>query len=94
MAISFSSRVRVPRDILITKVGGESVILNLRSERYFGLDDTGTEMWAALSDSESIEAAYRELLQKYDVETDLLRRDLEALVEKLLEQGLIEISDE
>ena len=43
-AISFSDRVRVPDDILISNLQDESVFLNLESERYFGLDNVGTRI--------------------------------------------------
>jgi len=36
MAISFTDRVKVPDDVLISGLQNESVILNLDSERYFG----------------------------------------------------------
>jgi hypothetical protein len=41
MTISFSDRVNVPDDVLISRLQEESVILNLDSERYFGLDEIG-----------------------------------------------------
>ena len=92
MTISFSDRVTVPDDVLISNLQDESVILNLDSERYYGLDDVGTRFLSVLTTSDSIEAAYYRLRDEYDVDTQVLRADLLALVEKLLEQGLIEIS--
>jgi len=94
MSISFAARVSVPSDILISEVGGESVLLNLKNERYFGLDDVGTRMWKALMAVDSIQAAYEMLLAEYDVEADRLRQDLDELIGKLMEQGLVEISGE
>jgi hypothetical protein len=91
MSISFSDRVKIPDDVLISKLQEESVILNLDNERYYGLDNVGTRMLSVLSTSNSIEAAYNELLEEYDVESEVLRHDLLALVEKLLEQGLVKI---
>ncbi len=73
---------------------GESVLLNLDSERYFGLDETGTRMWSVLSTCKFIEAAYQTLMDEYDVDAQLLRRDLSALVGKLLDQGLFEVKSE
>jgi hypothetical protein len=93
MTIPFSARILVPPDILISQVGGESVILNLKSEHYFGLDDIGTEMWAAITNSESIQAAYEKLLNEYEVEPEQLKRDLQNLIQKLVEHGLVEVSD-
>ena len=94
MTISFSDRVTVPDDVLISHLQEESVILNLDSERYYGLDDVGTRFLSALTTSESIEAAYDRLRQEYDVEPQVLRKDLLALVENLSDQGLIEISQD
>ena len=91
-SIFFSDRVRVPDDVLISHLQDESVILNLNSERYFGLDDVGTRMLSVLNNSDSIEAAYESLAAEYDVDRQALRNDLTALIENLLQQGLIQIS--
>jgi hypothetical protein len=92
MTISFSDRVKVPDDVLISYLQEESVILNLDSERYFGLDAVGTQILSVLTTSDSIEAAYQKLVQGYDVDADVLRKDLLALVENLVEQGLVQVS--
>lgn len=91
MAISFSDRVTVPDEVLISNLQDESVILNLNSERYFGLDDVGTRMFSALAESKTIEAAYERLRAEYDVDPQLLRNDLTSLIENLLQQGLVTI---
>lgn len=92
MQISFSDRVRVPDGVLISNLQEESVILNLDSESYFGLDDVGTRMLSVLSTSESIEAAYESLLAEYDVDGQVLRQDLLALVASLLQKGIVEVA--
>src|SRR5688572_11995116 len=90
-SISFSDRVRVPDDVLISHLQEEAVILNLISERYFGLDDVGTRMLSLLNNSQSIEAAYESLAAEYDVDKEVLRQDLIVLVENLLQQGLVTV---
>lgn len=92
MQISFSDRVSVPDDVLVSRLQEESVILNLDSERYYGLDDVGTRVLSALTNSDSIEAAYQSLLAEYDVDENVLRQDLLALVESLVQQGIVKIS--
>ena len=92
MQISFSDRVRVPDGVLISQLQEESVILNLDSERYFGLDDVGTRMLSVLSTSDSIEAAFESLRAEYDVDGQVLRQDLLALVESLVQQGIVEVA--
>ena len=94
MPISFSDRVRVPDDVLISNLQEESVLLNLDSERYFGLDNVGTRILSVLTTSDSIETAYEVLLREYDVDPQVLRQDLSKLVENLLDQGLVQLSRE
>lgn len=92
MQISFSDRVKVPDDVLISRLQEESVILNLDSERYYGLDDVGTRFLSVLTTSNSIDAAYQSLAEEYDVDREMLRQDLVALIQNLLQQGIIEVS--
>ena len=89
MTISFSDRVRVAEDVLISKLQEESVILNIVNERYYGLDDVGTRFISVLNTSESIEAAYEVLRDEYDVDPQHLRQDLIELAEDLVKQGIL-----
>ena len=90
MAVSFSTRVRVAPDVLFRLVGDEGVLLNLNTEQYLGLNPVGTRMWNVLSSAASIQAAYDDLLQEYEVEPAQLRADLEEFIDQLLGQRLIE----
>jgi hypothetical protein len=90
MAFSFTDRVKVAPDVLFRVVGEEGVLVNLRTELYFGLNPVGTRMWNALCGAPSIQAAYDKLLEEYEVEPAQLRADLEELIEQLLRQKLIE----
>lgn len=87
--ISFTQRISIPKNVLVRDLEGESVLLNLDTERYHGLDEMGTGFWKALSGTESIQAAYDALLAEYEVEPKVLRSDLERLVGELVAQGLI-----
>lgn len=89
MTISFSDRVRVAEDVLMSNLQEESVILNLESERYYGLDNVGRRFLTVLDTSESIEAAYEMLRNEYDVDPQNLRQDLLELIENLLKQGIL-----
>jgi hypothetical protein len=85
------SRIRVPPDVLVSDVGGESVFLNLKTESYFGLDDVGTRMWKVLTENGTVESAYQELLTEYDIDEAQLSNDLNELVQKLVDNGLVEV---
>jgi hypothetical protein len=92
-AISFEARVTVPGSVLTRELQGEMVVLDMQSERYYGLDETGTEMWKALTTSPTIQSAFETLLGDYDVDADTLRADLERLVGELSSHGLLELVD-
>ena len=92
MAIPFASRVRAPEAVMVSELDGEAVLLKLKSESYFGLDETGTRMWQLLLSSDSVQSAYDRLLLEFDVEPDSLRVHLTDLLDTLAQQGLIEIA--
>jgi Coenzyme PQQ synthesis protein D (PqqD) len=91
--ISVQQKVAVAPDTLINEVGGESVLLNLKNECYYGLDEIGTRMWKALASGATIQEVGDRLLAEYDVDAETLRRDLVELVGKLLDRELIELRD-
>lgn len=94
MSLSFAQRVSVPDNVMFRELEGESVILNLDSESYFGLDEVGTRMWQAVNEADSIQAAFDTLAEEYEVDAATLREDLSELLGTLLDRGLVEIADE
>ncbi|MDX2039979.1 MAG: PqqD family protein [Acidobacteriota bacterium] len=91
MSISFAAKIVIPPDTLVNVIGEEAVLLNLKSEQYFGLDPTGTRMWQVLTASDSIQSAFDALFGEYEVTAEILRQDLTDLLEKLLAHGLVEL---
>ena len=90
--ISFTDRVVVPSHVLFRLLDKESVLLNLETERYFGLDETGTRMWELLTTSANIGVAYQQLLVEFDVDPELLRTNLTDLLVRLMEGGLLQVT--
>jgi hypothetical protein len=94
MNITPSTRVRIPDGVLIREVAGESVVLDLNTERYFGLDEVGTRIWTVLTTSDTIQVGIDTLLDEYDVDQETLADDVAELVEKLVNHGLLAVNDE
>ena len=93
MALSFTQRVSVPDNVMFRELDGESVILDLDSESYFGLDEVGTRIWLAIIAAASIQDAFDTLSAEYEVAPDTLRDDLNELLDTLIDRGLIEVPD-
>lgn len=87
--ISFADRATVPANVLVRFLDKESVLLNLNTEKYFGLDPVGTRMWQLVTSAPTVEAAFFQLLEEYDVESERLRANLSELLDHLVENGLI-----
>jgi len=89
--VSFADRAAMPAHVLVRFLDRECVLLNLETEQYFGLDETGTRMWQLVTASPSIDVAFHELLTEFDVEPELLRSDLMELLGRLMESGLLQV---
>ena len=76
-------------DVLHQELSGETVLLNLKTEHYFGLDPVGTRIWQVVGETASAEAVVKQLLEEYDVEEPQLRSDVERLLSELATAGLL-----
>ena len=70
------------------EVSGETVLLDLKGECYFGLDEVGTRIWQLLKSHDDMKSIYEIMLDEYDVDGEKLQRDLDELVIKLVDAGL------
>lgn len=75
---------------LFQKLGNEAVILHMESEQYFGLDEVGTRIWEELSKKKDIEAILPTLLQEFEVESTVLRKDITELIAQLKAENLLQ----
>lgn len=87
----WSATVRVTPDVLHQELGGETVLLNLANESYFGLDEVGTRVWQVLGETQSASAVLTRLLDEYDVSAEQLRADVEKLIALLVDAGLVSV---
>ena len=92
MALAFDTTISVSPDVMIRKVGEESVLLDLKTERYLGLDDVSARFWDLLTSGGSIQSAYETLLAEFEVDPERLRNDLDDFVQELVQFGLVEQS--
>ena len=84
--------IKILPDVLSQEVSGETVLLDLNSENYFGLNEVGTRIWQLLQEHGDLQKVYDTMLDEYDVDKTQLGKDMEELVAKLVDAGLIEIA--
>lgn len=88
-----AARVRLPQHVVHRSFVAETVVLNLHTGQYHGLNPTAGRMLEALDAAPTAGAAVPELALEYGVEPAQIESDMSALCQGLLERGLIEIVD-
>jgi hypothetical protein len=84
--------IRISGEVLFRDVGGEAVILDLRSGQYFGLNEIGNLIWSMVARRRPLEEIVEALLAEYDTSADRVRADLGELIDRLLALGLLNVT--
>jgi hypothetical protein len=92
MSIEPTTRVRMAKDVLMQKVGDDSILLNLNTENYFSLDEIGMRIIDTLQESDSVAQAVGKLVGIYEVDEDKLTKDAVRLIEECEQNGLLQIT--
>ena len=90
-SLTLACRARPSAHVRLQRTGDESVLLDLASEQYFGLDAVGTRVWQLLETDSDVQAAHAALVSEYDVDAAQLEADLLALLGQLADAGLIHL---
>lgn len=89
--LSLGDPIEVAENVLFRELHGETVILNLDTGYYFGLDEIGTRMWLLLHEHRDLNEVLGVMLAEYNVQADTLQNDLLRLAGELSAHGLIRI---
>ena len=90
--MNLSDKVSIPTQVMARTVGDETVILDLASGTYFGLDPVGARIWQLMTDGQTLAAICDTLLDEYEVTRETLEGDILRLTEDLRAKGLVSIS--
>ena len=96
MPISLSTRV-VGRDSVHVQTldDGEAILLDMNSEEYYSLNDTGRYMWQLLESHATIDDALTELVEHVpDEDSETLRRDLIGFVDQLVAHAFVDVESD
>ena len=92
-SLNLPSKIILSDDVLFQEVGEETILLNMQTEQYFGLNFVGTRIWQLLSSDGDAEKALQVLSQEYKADETTLRTDLELLLHELADKKLISIEN-
>jgi hypothetical protein len=86
--------VKPSREVLFQRLNDGSVLLDLVSEQYIGLDPVATNIWLLLVEDGNTEKVIVQMLEKYDVDEETLRNDVANFIEELQAEGLVQLEAE
>jgi hypothetical protein len=86
-------RLRVPQHVVFRDFVSETVLLNIETGQYHGLNPTAGRMLTVLDGAGSVEAAAKQLAKEFDQPIERVADDLSELCEGLLERKLLEIHE-
>ena len=91
--IGLRDKLYCSNEVLSQEINSETVLLDMNSENYFGLNEVGTQVWELLKNGTDLQSALKYLQGKYEVDTQILDSDIRSLLDELLEAGLITLED-
>lgn len=90
-ALLLASKVEIPQHVVYRSFPSETVVLNLQTGKYHGLNATGGRMLEELQRANCVREAAAALADSYEQDRAGLERDLCELCQALCERGLIEV---
>jgi hypothetical protein len=83
----------MPQTVVFRSFPSETVVLNLSTGRYHGLNPSAGRMLAAMTGAASVGEAARTIAVEYEQPSETVEADICGLCRTLLERGLVEVSD-
>jgi hypothetical protein len=85
-------RVAIPQHVVFRTFVEETVVLNLESGRYHGLNRTAGRMLELLGEMGDVDAVAETVADETGTPGERVRADLKELCDSLAERGLIELT--
>ena len=76
-------------DISARTIGGETIVLNLPTSRYFTITGVGTRVFELLAEDVTLDDLVETISGEYEVEPETARRDIELFLDRLRDAELL-----
>jgi hypothetical protein len=86
-------RALVPQHVVFRGFAAETVLLNVQTGYYHGMDAVGGRFFEVLRESPTVVAAAAALAAEYEQPDEVIREDVVRFCEDLVERGLIELAE-
>ena len=92
-ALSLEDRLAPTDEVVVRELSGESVLLDLKSGVYFGLNGVGTRAWALMAQGGSLRDVHVALAGEFDAPADVIEGELLRFAAELAQHGLCRVAE-
>lgn len=92
MQITSESTVAPTRRLVSADLGEEVILLHLENGLYYGLENVGARIWKLLQKPVKVGEIEGALLDEYDVEPETCHAEVVTLLQRLIDQNLVEVT--
>lgn len=85
--------LRPDDDVVSRRLEDEVVLVHLRTNRMYTLNETGARLWELLKEGRGRAEIEDRLLQEFAVERDQLEEEVERIVSLLSREGLVSVGE-
>lgn len=86
------STVVVADGLTAADLGGEAVVLDASTGRYFGLNEVGLRIFELTREPRSVQAIVQALLEEFEVEEEQLRSDVLGFLQTMEQRQLVNVA--
>jgi hypothetical protein len=90
--MNLSDKVTIPAQVMARTVGAETMILDLASGTYYGLDPIGARIWQLMGEGKTLMEICDAMQATHDVSRADIERDVLGLAEALQVQHLVSVA--
>jgi len=87
--MNLDTHLTVPPQVMSRLVSDETVLLDLASGMYFGLDGVGQKIWEAVTEGRSLGEAATAIVNDYEVDETQAQTDVIEFAADLVARGLL-----
>ena len=88
--VNLDTQLSIPTQVMSRLVDNETVLLDLSSGIYFGLDGVGNRIWESVSKGLNLEETAAVITSEFEVDNAQAQSDVIEFAKNLVERGLLE----
>lgn len=88
--LDLDTELVIPPQVMSRQVDDETVLLDLESGLYFGLDGVGQRIWESVAGGLGLREAVSAIVSEYDVDRERAAEDVLEFAGMLVERGLLD----